>query len=215
MADVLPRLASTIGRPFMNIILLGILCFTLGFLYLIDPTHKLDTKFTRFVYHTLRIFPGIPFFQEIWIFGKTPFAMLVILYLIGTQFWLGVSALLIFLISAGLERFLKLRLNRPRPFLALEDVEMAQPKLPTDPSFPSGDCVNIWFLTVLLHGTFNTTWPVETLLYLVALSVSLGRVGLGVHFVSDVLTGTGLGLLAGKVTILILQTIPFPILGIP
>ncbi|MFO8037286.1 MAG: phosphatase PAP2 family protein [Anaerolineales bacterium] len=199
----------------MNIFLIGIICFTLGFMYWIDPIHKLDIKLTRFLYRALRIFPGISFFQEVWIFGKTPVAILVILYLIGTNFWLGVTALLVFVIRAGIERFLKVSLGRPRPFLALQDVEMTQPKTPTDPSFPSGDCVNVWFLIIVLHGTLNTTWPVEILFYLVALSVSLGRMGLGVHYFSDVLSGAGLGLLAGKATTLIWQTIPFPVFGIP
>jgi membrane-associated phospholipid phosphatase len=92
---------------------------------------------------------------------------------------------------------------------------MVQPKPPIDPSFPSGDCVNIWFLITILHGTLNMTWPVETLFYLVALSVSLGRIGLGVHYLSDVFSGAGLGLVAGQVTILIWQALPFSTFGFP
>lgn len=187
----------------MNTILLGLICFLLGFSFLIDPFRKLDIKAFDVIYHKLSIFPGIPFFQETWFLGKTPFAIIVILFLTASNFWLGICALSTFTISAGLERFLKIKLNRPRPFTALPDVKMAQPKRPADPSFPSGDCVNIWFLVIILQGTFDLSWPVQSLFYLIALAVTMGRVVMGVHYPSDVLSGAGLGILAGKVTILI------------
>ncbi len=187
----------------MNTILLGLICFLLGFLFLIDPFRKLDIKSFNVIYHNLSIFPGIPFFQETWFLGKTPFAIIVILFLTASKFWLGICAALIFVISAGLERFLKIKLDRPRPFAALPDVEMGQPKRPTDPSFPSGDCVNIWFLIIIFQGTFDLSWPVQSLFYLIALAVTMGRVVMGVHYPSDVLSGAGLGIIAGKVTTLI------------
>ena len=83
----------------------------------------------------------------------------------------------------------------------------------TDPhSFPSGHAARAVFLAVLAIG-LGPLW-FGLLLLVWAPLVALARVALGVHYLSDIVVGMLLGLLAGLVMLGIspwlIQTFPFP-----
>jgi undecaprenyl-diphosphatase len=116
-----------------------------------------------------------------------------------------VIALVIFGLIVGGELLLKRYINRPRPFSRDQNIKMLQPQKPLDPSFPSGDVLRIWYLIVItgtLLGDQGTYWAG---LIILALLVSLGRLIMGVHYLSDVLAGAGLGLLGAGTTIWLWQ----------
>ncbi len=70
----------------------------------------------------------------------------------------------------------------------------------TDPhSFPSGHAARAIFIAVLATG-LGPSW-LALLLWIWAPLVSLARVAMGVHYVSDVVAGGALGLLAGVIAL--------------
>ena len=78
----------------------------------------------------------------------------------------------------------------------------------TDPhSFPSGHAARAFMIAVLVTS-LGPAW-LAVILWIWAPLVSLSRVAMGVHYVSDVLGGLALGVLAG---LLILQILP-PVVG--
>lgn len=78
---------------------------------------------------------------------------------------------------------------------------MAQPQKPTDPSFPSGDAFRIWYLVLILIAASGSNQVLGFIAILLAVLVSLGRMILGVHYLTDVLAGAGLGFLGAGTTI--------------
>ena len=132
-----------------------------------------------------------------WFWG----AALLFVWLFGDSFWkqwaitvvcsIGVLAILVLLI--------KRTIRRPRPHGAWGMIYRR-----TDPhSFPSGHAARAFMIAVLATG-LGPAW-LATLLWIWAPLVALSRVAMGVHYLSDVLGGLVLGLLAG---ILMLQLLP-------
>ncbi len=192
----------------MILLTLGGLLFLGGFSHLAPPVQRLDRTLFNHLHHLLRTFPGSALFQEVWFLGKTPLALILLLLITTTQVNKGITAAIIFLIAVALERGLKLTINRPRPFHALTDTHMSQPSEPGDPSFPSGDCLRVWFAAILLIHLLPFHWSGALLILFLALVVTLGRVGMGVHYPFDTLTGSGLGILAGQITVILWQHTP-------
>ncbi len=54
--------------------------------------------------------------------------------------------------------------------------------------------MRIWFLALVFPLAFGLPWPVFALTCTVALTLSLGRFALGVHYPLDVIGGAGLGI---------------------
>jgi undecaprenyl-diphosphatase len=116
----------------------------------------------------------------------------------------GVIGGVVYGVFAGIERGVKLALKRPRPFDRFpHSVTMLQPSHPDDPSFPSGDCLRAWFLVLVIGFGFGGHTALLISLFFLACLVSLGRIALGVHFPLDTLAGTGLGISAGSVSLLL------------
>ena len=111
-------------------------------------------------------------------------------------------ATLTYLVAASVERMIKLKFLRSRPFEVLSDVQVQQPNHPHDPSHPSGDTLRVWFLALVFPAAFGLPWPVTLLTCTFAVILSLGRIALGVHYPLDVLGGAGLGLLAAGFTVI-------------
>ena len=114
---------------------------------------------------------------------------------------------LLYTVMAVLERTVKLKVARPRPFETLPNVEMNQPKEPHDPSHPSGDTMRVFFLVLVFPWIFDLSWPVYLLTIIVATTLSLGRIVLGVHYPLDVIGGAGLGILAASITVICYQVV--------
>lgn len=132
-----------------------------------------------------------------WFWG----AALLILWLLGNAFWrqwavvvlasIGVLALLVFPVKQLIRR------KRPEGLWG-----MIYRK--TDPhSFPSGHAARA-FLIAVLATALGPGW-LAPVLWIWAPLVSLARVAMGVHYLSDILGGLMLGVLAG---LLILHFLP-------
>jgi undecaprenyl-diphosphatase len=124
---------------------------------------------------------------------------LVLLWIFGPQLWRPRIQLLFIgiLITAICVLILKFLIKRPRP-----EGEWGQIYRSSDPhSFPSGHAARATMLTmlILLAGPF---W-LGLVMIIWALLVVISRIGLGVHFVSDILGGTILGILFGGVIFLV------------
>lgn len=182
--------------PYALLSMLGFALFLAGLAYRLPAISKADT----FVFKALNLHTQRPallgLFRFLWPVGTTLFAFVILLALILLNPRLGLLAGLALLSSALLERFTKLRLKRLRPFAELPGIPMRQPRLPNDPSFPSGDSLRVWFLAVLLLFLAQWSWPFVVIILSIATLISLGRIALGVHYPCDVLAGAGLGLLA-------------------
>lgn len=192
----------------MNLLISGGILFLFGFLYRIKPFRTWDRRAFKSLHTLLQTFPGQTFFRELWFLGKTPFSLILLLFLVFTQAGKGLIACAVFLLTVTLERLLKLWFHRPRPFQELPYAMMTQPSRPTDPSFPSGDCMRAWFLATLLLPIIPGLWVAQALLILLALLIALGRIAMGVHYPSDVISGVGLGILAGQLSVLLWYQLP-------
>jgi undecaprenyl-diphosphatase len=124
---------------------------------------------------------------------------LISLWIFGPHIWRPRIQLLFIgiLVTAISVLILKFSIKRPRP-----EGEWGQVYRKSDPhSFPSGHAARATMLTVLilLAGPF---W-LGLVMIAWALLVAISRIGLGVHFISDILAGTILGILFGGVVFLI------------
>jgi membrane-associated phospholipid phosphatase len=105
-----------------------------------------------------------------------------------------------FVIAGSIEFALKHLVGRPRPDSgALSMLPIGPSYTPNFDSFPSGHATSVFAVACALgHFYPRLRWP----LYLLAGSISLGRLYLDRHYVSDVLGGALIGIV---VTTLILQ----------
>ncbi len=136
-----------------------------------------------------------------WFWG----AALLVLWILANSFWkqwavavvgsIGVLALLVFP--------LKQMIRRRRPEGLWGTIYRK-----TDPhSFPSGHAARAFLIAVLVTG-LGPGW-LAAILWIWAPLVSVSRVAMGVHYLSDIVGGFLLGILAGLV---ILSVLP-PIMG--
>lgn len=124
-------------------------------------------------------------------------AGLLLLWLLGDSFWKGVVLVLAggILVTAILVLLIKFTIRRRRP-----EGEWGGVYRSTDPhSFPSGHAARAFLLVVLAFG-LGLGW-ISLLLLLWAPLVSLARVAMGVHYLSDVLAGMLVGLVMGGVVL--------------
>jgi len=181
--------------------LIGLSLFAFGFIHIWERTSRLDHRLVRSIQGGLGRKPYLKRFEEVWLFGRTSFTLVVLILLTGYDWKLGLIALGVFGLTAGLEKAVKGTLDRSRPFLVHQEVEMLQPRKPDDPSFPSGDALRIWFLVLILPIALGDSLLFGMLSITLAVLVSLGRIVLGVHYITDVLSGAGLGFLGAGTTI--------------
>ena len=130
-----------------------------------------------------------------WFWG----AALALLWFIGPVDWNPQILLLILgiLFTAVSVLAMKFLIKRPRP-----EGEWGQIYRSSDPhSFPSGHAARAIMLTtiILLSGY---VWLGAAML-IWALLVDISRIGLGVHYISDILAGTVIGILMGVLVLLI------------
>ncbi|MEJ2446575.1 MAG: phosphatase PAP2 family protein [Anaerolineales bacterium] len=180
--------------------LIGLGLFLLGCSYPIVKSSSLEIKFIAALQKQFGSKTVTQFFQEMWHFGRTSFALVVLVLLSCLSWQKGLVALSIFGITVGLERIVKQLFNRQRPFKNNQQIAMLQPLKPLDPSFPSGDALRIWYLALITAAIFSSL-PFWIAAAILALVISLGRIMMGVHYLSDVLAGSGLGVFAAGAAI--------------
>lgn len=126
-------------------------------------------------------------------------AGLVILWFLGPQEWRGVIQLLLLgiLLTALFVQGIKFIIKRPRP-----EGEWGQIYRSSDPhSFPSGHAARAVMLTVVILLTGHI-W-LGLLMILWTILVGYSRIGLGVHYISDIVVGGLIGAVFGGVIFLI------------
>jgi membrane-associated phospholipid phosphatase len=164
---------------------------------------EMDAKFAKKIQNSL--IDNVSFFQYIWPLGSTPVA-LVIICMAFIQGWQeGTIIAITFAAISTIERAVKLKLDRNRPFYDHSEIELIQPTYPSDPSHPSGDVMRVWFLAVTIPITFHLNWTVAVTTCIIAALLSIGRVVLGAHYPLDVLGGIGYAVIGAGFSTLGLQ----------
>ena len=181
--------------------LLGVILFIIGCTHRFKRARTFDTQIVRSLQHLSNRNSWFPLFQESWFFGRTSFTIITLLLLTSLNWKLGLTATLVFLVTAGIEKIVKLVFNRSRPFSIEPDISMLQPIKPTDPSFPSGDALRIWYLALILPVAAGESGLFLAGSLLLAILVTSGRLVMGVHFLTDAIAGVGLGLLGAGTTL--------------
>ena len=181
--------------------LIGLGLFLIGCAHLLKQTDAAEFKLGQRLqeYANNKILLAI--FKEIWFLGRTTFAVIILFLMISFNMKLGLVAASIFLVIVGIEQLVKQAVNRKRPFEIHQSIRMLQPQEPTDTSFPSGDTLRIWFLAMILPISAGNSIYMLLAMIIIALLVSLGRIAMGVHYLTDILTGAGLGIIGAGTTI--------------
>ena len=127
---------------------------------------------------------------------------LLILWLLRDSYWgqralfLGISVI----ITAVIVLLIKFTIRRKRP-----EGEWGEIYRSTDPhSFPSGHATRAFMLAAIVIG-LGPPW-FAILLVLWAPLVSIARVAMGVHYISDVVAGAFLGILIGWINYHVVPT---------
>jgi membrane-associated phospholipid phosphatase len=201
MADVLFSLAGSGGSGVMMYLTLGLMLIFFGFSYLIPRVARVEPDLVQYLQGRLNNKPFLQIFKELWNFGRTPFTIIVLVFMTCIDWKMGLTASGIFFNTAGIELLLKRILKRSRPFTSHPTIAMLQPVEPLDQSFPSGDVLRAWYLAILVSavsGSSPAVWAAATIL---AGLITLGRIVMGVHYLTDTLAGAGLGVLGAGTTL--------------
>ncbi len=142
---------------------------------------------------TKRIAAFLAHSGDSWFWGVA----LALLWFVGPRDWRPQIALLflgIFFTAISV-LILKFLIKRPRP-----EGEWGQVYRSSDPhSFPSGHAARATMLTVIMLIT--GFWWIGLLMVVWTLLVDISRVGLGVHYFSDILVGTLIGIFMGGLAV--------------
>ncbi|AGK60676.1 Membrane-associated phospholipid phosphatase [Archaeoglobus sulfaticallidus PM70-1] len=108
----------------------------------------------------------------------------------------GVLILVVAAIGSIIVAPLKTIVHRPRPYLTLQEVIPLEKA--TGMSFPSGHSEKAFALASVLSNDNKTK---KLVLYAYATSIAFSRVYIGVHYPIDVVAGSILGWIVGKITL--------------
>ncbi len=184
----------------MTYLLIGLILILMGSMHKFDLLAPLEVRMLQYVQKISNRKTLLSFIKEIWYFGRTSFSLILLVLLILINWKAGLVAAGVFLIFIGIEYLIKTLYFRKRPFSDQQGIDMLQPLEPMDSSFPSGDTMRAWYLALIIPAYIGDA----TFLFLgtitLATLVTLGRLVLGVHYLTDTLAGAGLGILgAGSV----------------
>lgn len=116
--------------------------------------------------------------------------------------WLALLAMLLCYLFN--DEFLKEIVQRPRPFLAIPELQTLVAR-PRSWSFPSGHaCSSFAAASIYSRGT-EAVW-MKRLFWGLALAMAFSRPYVGVHYPTDVLVGAFVGLLGSNLTWLLFQS---------
>jgi len=172
---------------------LGLIFFFVGLTHHSTTLAKWDQQIFIRLNKLLSRNAFISFFKTLWPLGTTPVSLAIFLVVFIIDKRSGLFFTLAYIMAAIFEFIIKKSTIRHRPFYVLPEISMQQPRQPNDSSFPSGDCLRIWFLAIGVSGILSWYLPFAAIALILALLISLGRIAMGVHFPLDVLGGTGLG----------------------
>ncbi|MBI4142600.1 phosphatase PAP2 family protein [Candidatus Uhrbacteria bacterium] len=101
------------------------------------------------------------------------------------------------IVAYGVSQLIGIVAFRPRPFVTHPEVRQLIAKAATEKSFPSGHATVAFALAtsvslMIPFGTRRRRW-IRFAMYALALGIAVGRVYVGVHYVSDMLAGAFLG----------------------
>lgn len=173
----------------------GLVLFLAGLGYRLPMISQWDTLVFKIIQAHTQQRVVIAIFRAIWLAGTTPFLILMLAGLFFRSQPATLLASVVYLWAALIERVVKVTLKRRRPYEVLPETVVRQPRLPIDASFPSGDCLRVWYLAIALPVLLRSPWPYAAAALLIACLVAAGRLVMGVHYPSDVLAGIGLGML--------------------
>lgn len=188
-------------NPSITFIVLGLCLFAAGLGYRMPRLAEWDARTFRSINGALNGPALMTVFRLAWPLGTTAFTLLALLLMFFLDYRAGLPAAVIYFGAVACERSIKAALKRSRPFEALPGIAVHQPRQPADPSFPSGDTLRVWFLTVIFAAAFTPAAAYVIVAGLLACTVSLGRVALGVHYPLDIVAGAGLGFLAAGLSL--------------
>lgn len=143
-------------------------------------------------------------------FGHGMFALIAVAFFLlyrlgyGLQLWLSFGFVTLF--SHLLKRIVFLQHNRPLWHLYFDDLDRYISLAPINylRSFPSGHSMTAFALaTVLAFWVKSTFW--QSVLFLYALTVSIGRIYLCQHFFVDTLWGAMLGVLSAMLSKIVID----------
>lgn len=123
----------------------------------------------------------------------------VLILVAGLIYWcydkkIGEKLGLVVFVSLGLNSVLKLIIARPRPFQVDSNIENLRPSTSTSYSMPSGHTQTASTLFFGVYYFIKKNWLLITAIIVTTL-VAISRMYIGVHYLTDVLVGAGLGIL--------------------
>jgi undecaprenyl-diphosphatase len=124
---------------------------------------------------------------------------LLLLWILGPKPWRPQIELLFIgiLVTAVFVMVLKFLIQRPRP-----EGEWGQIYRSSDPhSFPSGHAARATMLTVIM--LMSGFYWIGLIMIFWTLLMEISRIGLGVHYLSDIVVGTAIGAVLGSLVVLI------------
>jgi len=144
-------------------------------------------------------------FQSFTIFGEE----VILICILGFIYWcydkkIGEMLGLTVFISLGVNSLLKLIVMRPRPFMADGTIANIRPDTAGGYSFPSGHTQTASTIYFSLYYFIKKRWLLIVAIVITTL-VALSRMYLGVHYLTDVLTGAALGILISFIFSKLLQ----------
>jgi len=179
----------------------GSILILFGFSHVLNEVNAVEPKIIQYFQQISNHKPLLSLFKEIWLFGRTSFALIILILLSCLNWKMGGIAAGVFLIIIGVEYLIKTLYTRNRPFAALGYISMLQPVKPKDSSFPSGDTLRIWYLALIISTAAGGRPAMLIAAIALASLVTLGRLVMGVHYLTDVLAGAGMGILSAGVTV--------------
>jgi len=120
----------------------GSILILFGFSHVLNEVNAVEPKIIQYFQQISNHKPLLSLFKEIWLFGRTSFALIILILLSCLNWKMGGIAAGVFLIIIGVEYLIKTLYTRNRPFAALGYISMLQRRHITNlvPGFDNLHC---------------------------------------------------------------------------